>query len=302
MTTPFCRLVGVARPLQQAAMSRVTTPELVAAVSNAGALGMVAVGRAGAADALAMLDHVDALTTEPHGAGFVIPLLDRDCFEAVAERLPIIELFFGWPDPQLVPAATVVGWQVGTAEEARAAVDAGCAYVIAQGVEAGGHVRDIEPIDELLPAVRGAVDVPVVAAGGIGTRSDADRLFELGADAIRVGTRFLAAAEANVHPRYLELLLGAADDDTTRTEEYCVGWPDAPVRVLSSAVAEARGADLDPIGHLGERPIPRFSPTPPVRETTGLIDAMALYAGARVGAVRRVVDAASIVAELVGGR
>lgn len=302
MTNPFCRLVGVAHPLQQAAMSRVTTPELVAAVSRAGALGMVAVGRAAVGDATAMLDDVDALTVQPYGAGFVVPFLDRDCFEAVAARLAVVELFFGWPDAQLVPDGIVVGWQVGTADEARAAVDVGCAYVIAQGVEAGGHVRDVEPIAELLPAVRGAVDVPVVAAGGVGTRADADRLFELGADAIRVGTRFLAAAEADVHPRYLELLLAAGDGDTTRTEEYCVGWPDAPVRVLSSAVSEARATELDPVGHLGERPIPRFGTTPPVGETTGLIDAMALYAGSRVGALDEVVDAASIVAELVGDR
>ena len=94
----------------------------------------------------------------------------------------------------------IVGWQVGDVDEAKAAVDVGCQYVIAQGVEAGGHVRGTIPLHELVPRVRDAVDVPVVAAGGIGTRADVARALALGADAVRVGTRFVAAAESAAHP------------------------------------------------------------------------------------------------------
>ena len=87
-------------------------------------------------------------------------------------------------------------------DEANAAVDAGCDYVVAQGVEAGGHVRGTTPLAELLPPVRAAVDVPVVAAGGIGTAAEVRAALDQGADAVRVGTRFLAAVEADVHPDY----------------------------------------------------------------------------------------------------
>ena len=300
MTNRFGDLVGIERPLQQAAMSRIATPELVAAVSNCGALGMVAVSRAPTEQVMAQLDAVSTLTSRVFGVGFLVPFLDRDCYEAVADRVPLVELFYGWPDPDLVLPNVVTGWQVGSVDEARAAVDSGCRFVIAQGVDAGGHVRGTEPLAALLPAVRVAVDVPVVAAGGIGSRADADRAFDLGADAIRVGTRFLAALEANVHPRYLELLVGAGPDDTVHTEEFCVGWPDAPVRVLASALAAVRGPGPDPVAHLGDQPIPRFGTTPPNRETTGQIEAMALYAGRSVGQVTGETLASDIVEELVG--
>jgi NAD(P)H-dependent flavin oxidoreductase YrpB (nitropropane dioxygenase family) len=298
----FCQLVGTRVPLQQAAMSRVTTPELVAAVSNAGGLGMLAIGRTPAAQALAQLDAVDALTINPYGAGFIVPFLDRECFDAVVERIDVVELFYGWPDPDLVHPWVPTGWQVGTVDEARAAVDAGCRYVVAQGVEAGGHVRDTVPLAELLPAVRAAVDVPIVAAGGIGSRADADRAFALGADAVRVGTRFLGAIEADVHPRYLELLIAAETDDTVVTGAFSVGWPDAPVRVLASSLGAANEAGPDPVAHMGGMPIPRFGTTPPNTRTIGQIEAMALYAGRSVGDLTAVASAASIVDELVGGR
>jgi NAD(P)H-dependent flavin oxidoreductase YrpB (nitropropane dioxygenase family) len=305
--TRWTELVGVERPLQQAAMSRVATQELVAAVCNAGAQGLVPIGRSGPEAALAACDAVEALTDRPYGVGFVMPFFDAATYEALVERVAVTEFAFGWPDPKLVagsrPGSGLTGWLIGTVEEAKAAVDAGCAYVIAQGIEAGGHVRDRVPLVELVPAVAAAVEVPVVAAGGIGTAADVDRAFELGADAVRVGTRFLGAAETNVHPRYLELLLAAGADDTTWTFDYQVGWPgpEVAIRLLTSAHAAANETELDPVGALGERQIERFSTTPPVRETTGLIEAMALYAGTSVGALSRVTDAAAIIDELLDG-
>jgi NAD(P)H-dependent flavin oxidoreductase YrpB (nitropropane dioxygenase family) len=283
-------------------MSRVATPALAAAVSNAGGLGMLAIGRSPTAKALEQVDTVSSLTGEPFGAGFLVRFMSRDCLEAVAARVPIIEMFYEWPDPDLVLDGVITGWQVGTVDEARAAVDAGCGYVVVQGVEAGGHVRDTQPLSQLLVAVRAAVDVPLVAAGGIGSRADADRAFELGADAVRAGTRLLAAAEADIHPRYLELLIEAEPDDTVHTDAFAVGWPDAPVRVLASSLAAARRPGPDPVARVGTMEIPRLGPTPPTRATTGQIEAMALYAGRSVGNLTGVIGAAEVVEELVGGR
>ncbi len=296
----FCSLVGTTLPLQMAAMTRVATPSLVAAVADTGALGMMAVGRSSIADANNQIDNIEAMTSGVFGGGFIVPYLSMETLDAISQRLNIIEYFYGWPDPDLVLPGKIVGWQVGTVDEARAAVDAGCAYVIAQGHEAGGHVRGTMVLADLLTAVRAVVDVPVLASGGIGSAEQVKAAMSRGADAVRIGTRFLAATEADTHPIYLDLLLKATENDT----EYCglfdVGWPDAPVRVLASAAAAARLPGPDPVGELAGRPLPRRGTTPPSRSTTGQIEAMALYAGTSVGGITKTQSAADIIHELLG--
>ncbi len=295
----FCSLVNVTKPVQQAAMTRVTTAALVAAVSDAGGLGMFPVGRSDADSVLVQLAKIRALTSGSFGVGFIVPFLEQRTVEAIAEQVNIVEFFYGWPDPGLVLPGTITGWQVGTLDEAKAAVDAGCAFVIAQGVEAGGHVRSTVPLNPLLVAIRAVVDVPVVAAGGIGTAADVRAAFALGADAVRIGTRLLGAVEADIHPRYSELLIAAKADDAQYTTVFDVGWPNAPQRVLASAVAAAIFEGPDPAGLLGTTAIPRRGTTPPTSTTTGDIDAMALYAGRSVGALREVRPAAEILRELL---
>jgi nitronate monooxygenase len=305
MSDRFTSLVGCELPIQCAAMSGIATAPLAAAVSNAGGLGMLGVGRRGAPQLAAMIDECASLTDRPVGAGFIVEFLDRDAFELAAERLAVVELFWGWPDATLVPDGVVVGWQVGTVDEARAAIDAGCRYVVAQGVEGGGHVRGETELDELLPAVRNAVDdsIAVIAAGGIGTAADVRRALERGADAVRIGTRFVATHESTAHDRYVELLSAATDHDTELSEAFWVGWPEAAHRVLTSAV-EASGDGPDVIGTMPgpdeRRKVPRFFVSPPTRDFDGLIDAMALYAGVgSTGAVTGRMSVADVIAELL---
>ena len=175
--------------------------------------------------------------------------------------------------------------------------------MIAQGVEAGGHVRGRQTMVRVLDEVRTSVDVPVVAAGGIGTAEAVRAAIDGGADAVRVGTRFVAAIESDAHPGYVEALVDSTGDDTVLTEAFSVGWPDAPHRVLASAIARAEATTADPVAEMqvdgqGLVPVPRFSTSPPTTATTGDIAAMALYAGQAVGDVRRRQPAAEIVAEL----
>ena len=118
--------------------------------------------------ATAEIDDVLGRTRRPVGATLLALFASPGLVDVVAERLPVIEMFWAAPDVAFVREGVIVGWQVGDADEAKAAVDVGCAYVIAQGVEAGGHVRGTTPLNDLLPRVRDAVDVPIVAAGGIG--------------------------------------------------------------------------------------------------------------------------------------
>lgn len=299
----FTDLVGSKWPLQQAGMSGTATSTLAAAVANAGGLGMIGVGRQQLAVVERYLDEVASLTDAPVGctciAHFVLPEVE----ELVAARSPIMEFFYEWPDPSRVRESVICGWQVGSVDEAKAAVDAGCQYVIAQGMEAGGHVRGHVPLAELVPAVRDAVSVPVVAAGGIGNVAAIRAALSLGADAVRVGTRFVATRESYAHPAYIDALVAATTDDSVLTEAFGVGWPDAPHRVLRSSIEAATAATSDVVGETrlasGQAmPMARFGVSSPSRDTTGDISAMALYAGRSVGSVDKVMTAAEVVEEL----
>src|SRR3954469_2960694 len=172
LQTRFTALIGCGIPIQQAGMGNARR-ELAAAVARAGALGMLG-GVMQPPGVLA--DELDATIAEgggPIGVNFLMPFVDREAVEAAAARARVVEFFYGDPDPELVKevrgAGALAAWQVGTAGEARAAADAGCDFVIAQGVEAGGHVRGTTALLPLLDQVLEAVEVPVVAAGGIGT-------------------------------------------------------------------------------------------------------------------------------------
>jgi len=268
-----------------------TSPALAVAVAEAGALGMLTgtLGR----DALAsQLDVVREKVAV--GVNFLIPFLDRSALEEASARSPLVEFFWGAPDRKLVEIAHAGGalasWQVGSADEARSARDAGCDLIVAQGIEAGGHVRGTVGLLPLLDEVRRVVDSPVVAAGGIGTGRAMAAALTAGADAVRVGTRFMAATESIAHPDYVDALIRADANDTVLTTAFGEGWPDAPHRVLASAIAagEVLGAAQS------------WTPDWPSSTTTGEVGARALYAGQSVGAVRARTPAADIVHELVG--
>jgi nitronate monooxygenase len=290
ITTLFTEMFHCRHPLQQAGMGRFTTPDLAIAVAQAGALGMLS-GTVGA-EVLAV--HLDAVPAGlAVGVNFLVPFLDRAALEDAATRCPLVECFWGTPDPQII--ATVheggarAGWQVGSADEARAASDAGCDLIIAQGVEAGGHVRGTVGLLALLDEVRATIGLPLVASGGIGTGRAMAAALAAGAHAVRVGTRFVAAWESTAHPAYVEALIRSGAGDTVVTTAFDEGWPDAPHRVLRSAVAagEALGAAQ------------YWSPQWPSVTSAGVIGAQALYAGQSVGAVRSRQSAAEVVTELV---
>ena len=223
------------------------------------------------------------------GVGFLMPFLDVTPFEAAAGAAPLVECFYGDPDADLArrahDAGALLSWQVGSLDEALRAVDAGCDLVVLQGTEAGGHVRGASGLVDLVSTARPRLEVPVVAAGGIGTPARAAELLAAGADAVRVGTRFLAATEADVHPGYLAALVAADGDDTTITEAFSGGWPNAPHRVLISCVT---ASDADPLTR---------SVICPTRGFTGDVTGAALYAGRSVGAVTGETTAAAIVDE-----
>ena len=290
-------------------MGGVAMPPLVLAVAEAGGLGMLGGVMLPPPVLAGMLDDLAARTRGTFGVSFLMPFLDRDAVPIAAARARVVEFFYGEPEVGLVETVHAGGalacWQVGSLGEAVAAARAGCDLVVAQGTEAGGHVRGRVGLLPLLNAVLDAVDVPVVAAGGIGSARDVAAALAAGAAGVRVGTRFVAATECDAHPEYVAALVAARADDTVLTERFNAMWPDAPHRVLRSAVAAAETCADDVVGEMelgGSRePLPRFGPACPTRSTTGRIAAMALYAGESVGAVRGSMPAADIVHELMDG-
>ncbi|KRQ01033.1 hypothetical protein AOQ71_39320 [Bradyrhizobium manausense] len=298
-------------------MGSVGSPELAAAVSEAGGLGMLGTARGGLnPTTLAPLLHrTQELTSRPFGVNFIIrpggapsQSRARECVEQAAKISRVVEFFYSDPDAEFVQIVhdhgALASWQVGSADEARKAAAVGCDMIVAQGVEAGGHVRGTVGLVHLLCEVLDAVtEIPVLAAGGIGTGRAMAAALAAGAAGVRVGTRFVAATEADVHPIYVDALIAARAEDSIYTRTFHVGWPDAPHRVLRSAIEAAEALQGDSTGIVtnidgSPRAVPRFAATVADRTATGHVGAMALYAGQSVGAVKRIMPAREIVREL----
>lgn len=308
LRTAFTDLVGCEVPIQLAPMGGgVVTPELAIAVSTAGGLGMLQ--RAGPDPLADRIGRLQEARAEPFGVNFTLHRRTQEDLaeiELAAGRARLVEFFWADPDPALVElvhaGGALAGWQVGSVGEAERAVDAGCDLVVAQGVEAGGHVRGTMALLPLLAAVLEVVTVPVVAAGGIaGARSMAGVL-GAGAAGVRIGTRFLATPESGAHPDYVAALLAADGEATVLTGAFSVGWPDAPHRVLRAALEAAQAFPGEVVGTVQSgtvsEPLPRLSARTPSREVSGTVAAMAMYAGQGVGQVTDVIPAAQVVAEL----
>jgi nitronate monooxygenase len=278
--TRFTDLIGCRLPLQLAVLGGVGTAELAMAVAKAGGLGMAP-----------WQVELPASAEGVMGKGFLLPYVTSADMVAPAMRGErVAEFYWGEPSAEFVEAGhragALVSWQVGSPAEAKAAADAGCDIVVIQGIEAGGHVRGREPLDRLLPEVLAAVQVPVVAAGGVGSAERVKELIDAGADAVRVGTRFVATPECDAHPDYIEALVAATAADTVVTTHFDDGggWP-APVRVL--------GASLKGSAAAGNR-----RTVPPTRGAEEPL-AMPCYAGMSVDFVTEIKPAAAVVAELV---
>jgi NAD(P)H-dependent flavin oxidoreductase YrpB (nitropropane dioxygenase family) len=307
METRFTQMIGCRYPIQQAGMGGVATPELAAAVARAGGLGMIGGARWPASRLVEALDALDADTRRGIGVNFLMPFLDREAMAVAAERVRVVEFFYGDPTADLVKVVhekgALAAWQVGSLEEAKQAEAAGCDFIIAQGIEGGGHIRGRIGLLGLLDQVLPAVKLPVVAAGGIGTGRGVAAVLAAGAAAARLGTRFLAAAEANIHPVYQAALFAALAEDTVITEAFGANWPNAPHRVLRSSLQAAQAHPEHQVGETivaGQTmPIQRFASPCPTRSTTGKIEAMALYAGESVGSVRAVQLADEIIRDLM---
>jgi NAD(P)H-dependent flavin oxidoreductase YrpB (nitropropane dioxygenase family) len=314
--TGLTELLGIEAPIVLAPMGGAVTPELAAAVSNAGGLGMLPLSWNTPDEVRSQVAETAALTDRPFGVNLIREWDQRERLAvAVDAGAPVISLFWG-DAAGLVQEAhdegAIVFVSVASADEAARAAAAGADVVVAQGWEAGGHVRGTVTTLALVPRVVDVVDpVPVVAAGGIADGRGLAAVLALGAAGAWVGTRFLAAQESSIHADYRRHLLEAVETDTYYGTVFDGGWPDAPHRALRNSTIEAceaagrpapgeRPGEEDDVAARGDgSPVKRYASSTPQSSMTGEIEALPNWAGQGVGLVTRVQPAAEIVQELV---
>ncbi len=315
LKTRFTELTGCKVPIQMAAIGSLARPPLAAAVSNAGGLGMLHLSGFTPAQATRSLEEVRKRTRNVFGANFIIteawyPDLEevREVVETASKHAKVVEFFYRRPESSLVELVhkngALASWQVGSNDEAVAAAKAGCDLIVAQGIEAGGHIRGKIGLLSLLEQVLDSVSVPVLAAGGIGSGRAMAAALAAGASGVRVGTRFVVAEEAEAHPQYQKALIDAEPEDTVVTEVFSEDWPNAPHRVLRSSIEAVQAFKGEIVGQRrlassGEMaPVKRFESITITRDTTGTLEAMPHWAGESVASVEKIQPAAAIINEL----
>ena len=302
LDTRATRLFGIRYPIVQAGMVWAAGSRLAAAVSEAGALGMIG---AGSMTVDLLRDHIRsarARTARPFAVN--IPLLRadaRDLVRAVLEEgVRIVFTSSGHPGlftAELKEAGCTVVHVIAAVKHARKAADAGCDAVVAEGFEAGGH----NGVDEtttlaLVPQVRDAVGITVLAAGGIADGRGMAAALALGADGVQVGTRFAATVESSAHENYKQAVVRAGDGDTVFTLKKL-----APVRMLRNPfaaralAAERGGASKEELEALLGRK----------RERMGIFEGDTeegeLEAGQSSGLVKEILPAAEVVRRMMDG-
>ena len=311
--TPACDLLGCRHPVVLAGMGGVARAELVSAVTAAGGFGFLGMVREPPELIRQEVGAVRRAGHERFGVNLIPAatppaLLEAELAAVIDLGVPVVCLFWDI-DVDIVQrlreAGILVVYQVGSADEAQAAERAGAQLVIAQGVEAGGHVRGTQALWQLLPRVCDAVTVPVLAAGGMSDGADLVAAMGVGAQGIVLGTAMIATPESFAHEVHKQRLLAAGAEDTVLTHAFHINWPkDAAVRVLSTEVTSGgRGdpfsSDRQVIGDEAGRPIYLFSTDSPLRTMTGEFEAMALYAGKGVGRIDRLMGAGERLAEVL---
>lgn len=315
LTTSLCRRLRLRVPVAQAPIGSAASPQLAAAVSDAGALGMLAATWLSQRALRERIRRVRQSTDRPFGVNLVLDFPVAEQLDAcLAEGVGIVSTF--WGDPATVhdrihAMGAVHLHSVGSVDEARRAVDAGVDVLVAQGWEAGGHVRGSVSTLVLVPAVVDAVaPLPVIAAGGIADGRGLAAVLALGAQAAWFGTRFLTATEAHTHEIYRQCVIGATAEDAVYTRCFDGGWPGAPHRALRNATVdrwEAAGSpaashrpgegevvavDVDGHSHV------RYEDLIPLPGMRGNLAEMALYAGQSAALVRDTRPAADIIASI----
>jgi len=310
LRTPLCDLLGCDLPILLAGMGGVGRWELAAAVARAGgyaALGMVR-------EEPELIERevraLRAATDRPFAVNLIPAatdpeLLDRQIARCLELGIGAFSFFWDvvpWAIARVKTAGCLVLHQVGTADAARAAEAAGADVLIAQGIEAGGHVHGRIGAFALSAELLAQTRLPVVVSGGIADGKGLAAALAMGAEGVHCGTAFLATRESFAHVYHKQRIVEAEASATLLTDIFVLNWPrGAAVRVLGNSVTAGLGGRLlghdpeslprEPIAWNGDAGCLRFSTDSPLRTTTGDLEAMALYAGQGAGHIGDVIPA-----------
>jgi nitronate monooxygenase len=243
LTTKLTQLLKIDTPIIQAPIGRASCPALAAAVSNAGGLGMLSITWHSLDETRRAIWETKQLTHKPFGVNLVLEWNPEERLQIALENaVPVISFFWGDPSPYLEHIHrnnAVVMHTLGNAAEVKPLVEAGVDVLVAQGVEAGGHVWGQVGTFTLLPSVVDmAGDIPVVAAGGTADGRGLAAALSLGAAGVWLGSRFVASEEAHAHELYKRKIVEATETDTVYSSLFDKGWENAPHRTLRNSTVE----------------------------------------------------------------
>lgn len=252
LDSPICEMLGIKYPVFQGGMAWVADAELAAAVSNAGALGIIAAMSLDGEHLRKEIQKARKLTDKPFGVNLMLqsPYIDEAVDAVVDEKVQVVTTGAGNPGKYMErfqKAGIKVIPVVASTALAKMMERAGASAVVAEGCESGGHIGETTTM-ALIPQVVDAVSIPVIAAGGIADGRGMAAALMLGAVGVQMGTRFLAATECNIHENYKKAVISAGDISTIVTGKK----GGQPVRCLKNRMTRAYAkGELD--GSLSEK-------------------------------------------------
>ncbi|MGI9323853.1 MAG: NAD(P)H-dependent flavin oxidoreductase [Pseudomonadales bacterium] len=324
MNIDICDRLSIEKPILQAGMAEISRAELASAVTKAGGLGTIGLTNPSRFEA-DILETKESTSDGTFAANLLMPFVQQAHVDiCLRQRVPVVTVFFGIDSAmiaKLKSAGTKVLIQIGTVEGAQEADQAGADGLIVQGFEAGGHIHGNERLDEIVPLIRSQFpNLPLIAAGGIWNQESAASCYDLGANGVSCGTRFLLSEESYAHSAYKQRLLEA--NKTVVTRLFGVGWPDKHRVVPNAAIrrwCNAEGKEpnwLRPVQQLTtmlarsnidsrkfmntqSANTPFFTPAP-LRQgmDPDSVEVTALYAGECIAHINKLEPAAHIVEQL----
>jgi len=299
MYADICKVLGIKYPIIQGAMAWISDADLVAAVSNAGGLGVLATGHLDGEGCRQEIRRLKEMTDKPYAVNVMLlsPFVEQIVEVICEEKVPIVTTGAGSPGKYMKKfkeAGVKVIPVVPSVAMAKMMVKDGVDALIAEGTESGGHVGKTTTM-ALVPQVVDAVDVPVIAAGGIADGRGIAAAYMLGASGVQIGTRFLVAKECNVHPNYKAKIIKAKDIDTTTTGN-STGHP---VRVIKNRMARAyealekKNASAEELEELGRGALKKAV-------VDGDVDNGSVMSGQIAGLVKKEQTCKEIIEEMYG--
>lgn len=305
--TAFTELLGINHPIAQAGMSSDTSPELVAAVSNAGGLGILGLSATEGRDIPERVADVRSRTDRPFGLNLLLHGADEDQIRAVLQARPAV-LSTAWPrDDQDLSAlfedahehGIKVLHMVPSVADAVKAAAAGADVIVAQGTDGGGHIG-LMGTAVMVPAVaRTVAPVPVLGAGGIADGAGLAAMLAFGAAGVLVGTRFLATPEAPVHQAFKQLIVESDGTDTVVSDlaDIMIGtdWPGAVERIARNRIVERWLGRTNELRRRRDEVLPRMRQA----RKSGELDEAIIYFGQSAALIDEIVPAGQVVADMI---